>query len=93
MAAGGVKIELKVIPNAPRNEVAGWRGRELTVKLTAPPLDGRANRQLLEFLAGVFGVPITDLTLLRGETSRYKVVHAAGLTAAEARDRLAPHLR
>lgn len=92
MSNGGVKITLKVIPNAPRNEVLGWRGKALAVKLTAPPLEGRANRQLCEFIGEVLGVSPADVTLLQGETSRRKVVHVAGLSAAEARERLKPHL-
>lgn len=92
MSNGGVKITLKVIPNAPRNEVVGWRGEALTIKLTAPPLEGRANTQLCKFLAEVFGVSTADVVLLQGETSRRKVVHVAGMSAAEARGRLKPHL-
>ena len=92
MAGPGVKIRLKVIPNAPRNEVVGWRGDALTVKLTAPPLEGRANRALCGFLADVLDVSPADVSLLQGETARHKLVHIAGLSAAEARVRLKPHL-
>ncbi len=92
MSNGGLKITLKVIPNAPHNEVAGWRGKALTIKLTAPPRDGRANSQLRDFLADLFGVSPVDVALVQGETSRRKVVRIAGLSAAEARRRLDPHL-
>ena len=92
MAGPGVKVKLKVIPNAPRNQVVGWRGDALTVKLTAPPLEGRANRELCGFLADVLGVSPADVSLLRGESARHKLVHIAGLSAAEAHARLKPHL-
>ena len=92
MPGPGVKIRLKVIPNAPRNEVVGWRGVALTIKLTAPPLEGRANRELCGFLADVLGVSPADVTLLHGETARHKLVHIADISAAEARERLQPHL-
>lgn len=92
MAGPGVKIPLKVIPGAPKNEVVGWRGGALTIKLTAPPLGGRANRELTGFLARVLGVSPADVTLLQGETARHKLVLIAGLTAAEAQERLGPHL-
>ena len=88
-----VTIPLKVIPNAPKDEVVGWRGSDLTVKITAPPLDGRANDHLLRYLAEVFGVAPMDITLLSGQTSRRKTVQIEGLTAAEARAQLKPHLR
>ncbi|MFO8079273.1 MAG: DUF167 domain-containing protein [Armatimonadota bacterium] len=90
--APAVKIPLKVIPNAPKDEVVGWRGSDLTVKITAPPLDGRANDHLLRYLAEVFAVAPMDITFLSGETSRKKTVRIAGLTAAEARAQLEPHI-
>ncbi len=92
MAGAGVTIRLKVIPNAPKNQVVGWRGRELTVKLIAPPVEGQANRELRSYLAEVFGVPASDVTLLSGETSRHKQVHVARISAPDARERLKPHL-
>ncbi|NLO04497.1 MAG: YggU family protein [candidate division WS1 bacterium] len=91
--ASAVKIPLKVTPNAPKDEVVGWRGDVLAVKITAPPLEGRANRHLLNFLARVFDVSPADVTLLRGETSRTKTVQITGLSATQARERLAPHLQ
>lgn len=82
-------LELKVIPNAPRNEVAGWLGDALKVKIHAPALEGRANDALLDFLAEQLGVPRRDVTLLRGDKSRRKVVQIAQLAAPEVRRRLA----
>ena len=56
-------LELKVIPNAPRDEVAGWLGAALKVKIHAPALEGRANEALLKFLAVEVGVGVLDLGL------------------------------
>lgn len=81
-------LELKVIPNAPRNEIAGWLGPVLKVKVHAPALEGRANDELLDFLADTVGVPRRDVTLLRGDKSRQKVVQFARLDAATLRSRL-----
>jgi uncharacterized protein len=81
-------LELKVIPNAPRNEVVGWLGAALKVKIHAPALEGRANDELLDFLAATLGVPRRSLTLLRGEKSRQKLVQIAGLNTAELKSRL-----
>jgi hypothetical protein len=83
-----VKIPLKVIPNAPKDEIVGWRGSDLTVKITAPPLDGRANDHLCRYLADLFGVSALDVTLLSGETSRRKTVQIMGLSADQARQTL-----
>lgn len=87
-----VKIPLKVIPGAPKDEIAGWRGSDLTVKITAPPVEGRANEHLVRYLARIFEVSPADVSLLTGETSRRKLVQIEGLSAAEARARLKPHL-
>ncbi|MDI1250209.1 MAG: DUF167 domain-containing protein [Lacunisphaera sp.] len=83
-------LELKTIPNAPRDQVAGWLGDALKVKVHAPALDGRANEALLEFLAAELRLPKRAVTLIRGDKSRHKVVRLDGLTLAEAKARLAP---
>ena len=81
-------LTLKTIPNAPRDEIAGWLGAALKVKVHAPALDGRANDALLAFLAEKLGVPRRAVTLVRGDKSRHKVVRIDGLTLAETRARL-----
>jgi uncharacterized protein (TIGR00251 family) len=63
-----------VQPGAKRTEIAGVHGACLKVRLAAPPLDGKANAALRAFLAEVFGVPLRQVRLLRGEASRRKVV-------------------
>jgi len=81
-------LSLKAIPNAPRNEVVGWLGDALKVKVHAPALEGRANEELCEFLADALGLPRRAVTVLRGDKSRQKLVRLEGLTLAEARTRL-----
>ncbi len=80
-------LGLKVIPNAPRDEVAGWLGALLKVKIHAPALDGRANAALTEFLADRLDLPRRAVTLLRGDRSHQKVVRIDGLTLEEVRRR------
>jgi uncharacterized protein (TIGR00251 family) len=71
-------LALHVQPGAKRTEVAGTRGEgaqmRLKIRLAAPPVDGKANAELLHFLADAFGVPLRHVVLVRGETSRKKVV-------------------
>lgn len=67
-------LALHVQPGARRTEPAGVHGKALKVRIAAPPLDGRANDVLRQFLADAFAVPLRRVTLLRGETSRDKVV-------------------
>jgi uncharacterized protein (TIGR00251 family) len=81
-------LAIKAIPNAPRSEIVGWLGDTLKVKLHAPPVEGRANDALCEFLAQTLGLPRRAVTLLRGDTSRQKLVRIDGVTPAELRTRL-----
>jgi hypothetical protein len=88
MSVPSCTLELKTIPNAPRDEVVGWLGSALKVKVHAPALEGRANDALLEFLADTLQVPRRTVTLLRGDKSRQKVIRIDGLDPAEVRRRL-----
>lgn len=81
-------LELKIIPNAPRNEIVGWLGAALKVKVHAPALEGRANDELLGFLAEKLGLPRRAVTLLRGDRSRQKVVRISGLDLPGVKTRL-----
>jgi uncharacterized protein (TIGR00251 family) len=59
------------------------------VKLSAPPLDGRANDALVEFLAETLGLPRRAVALVHGETARQKLVRIDGLALADVKRRLA----
>jgi hypothetical protein len=69
-----LQLMLHVRPGASRTEVTGTHGEALKIRLAAPPVDGKANAELLRFLAEVFAVPRRDVMLVRGDTSRAKVV-------------------
>ena len=81
-------LELKVVPNAPRDEIAGWLGPALKVKVHAPALEGRANDALCAFLADHLGLPRRAVTLVRGDKSRQKIVRIDGLDDDALRARL-----
>lgn len=67
-------LVLHVQPGAARTQVAGAHGDALKIRLAAPPVEGRANDALRRYLAAAFGVPLRQVTIERGETSRRKVV-------------------
>lgn len=71
---GAVVLTIHAQPGARRSEVAGVHGGALKIRLAAPPLDGRANDELVRFLADAFGVPRANVVLLRGASARAKVV-------------------
>lgn len=72
--AGHLVLVLHVQPGARRTEVVGTHGQALKVKLAAPPVDGKANDELLRYLAEAFGVPLRNVALLSGATGRSKRV-------------------
>ncbi len=59
-------------PGAKVTSLAGMHGNRIKIRLAAPPVDGRANECLCEFLAELFGVPKSRVNLLRGDTGRSK---------------------
>lgn len=67
-------LQVYIQPRASRDELAGWHERGLKIRLKAPPVDGAANKQLLKFLARLFKVPASNVSLLKGETSRQKTL-------------------
>jgi uncharacterized protein (TIGR00251 family) len=74
---GAIVLALHVQPGAKRTGVAGTHGGALKVRLAAPPVDGKANDELVRFLAEAFGVPRRNVTIIRGEASRDKTVRVA----------------
>lgn len=69
-----IVLSLHAQPGAKRTEVAGMHGDALRIRLAAPPVEGKANVALVRFLADAFGVPMRNVLIVRGETSRDKVV-------------------
>lgn len=65
-------LAVHIQPGASRDALAGTYGERLKITLTAPPVDGRANRKLLRYLAKLFGVPHTRVELLSGHAGRAK---------------------
>ncbi len=84
---GDLVLELRVQPRAPRSGFAGVHGGRLRVRLQAPPVDGRANAALVEFLAEAFDVPRARVTIEHGLTGRDKRVRIRDVAV------VAPHLR
>ncbi len=76
-------LGIRVQPRASLNQIVGWREGALAVRLTAPPVEGAANKALVEFFAGALGLRRADVTLISGEKSREKRLRIAGLTAEE----------
>ncbi len=67
-------LQLQIQPRASKNEIVAPQGDYLKIRITAPPVDGKANKHLQKLLAKWFGVKQRDVTLLQGESSRHKRV-------------------
>jgi uncharacterized protein (TIGR00251 family) len=72
-------LTVRLQPRARRNEVVGERGGAVVIRVTAPPVDGKANAALCAFIARTAGVPPSRVTIVRGQTSRDKVVRVDGV--------------
>ncbi|MDQ3706625.1 MAG: DUF167 domain-containing protein [Chloroflexota bacterium] len=81
---GGVTIRVFVAPRSSANKVMGEHNGAIKVALTAPPVEGAANKALVEFLAKLLGVPRSSISLVSGETSRQKTVRALGVSLEQA---------
>ena len=86
----GVYLRVKLQPRASRNEIGETIGDELKIKVTAAPVDSAANEALLRLLAEALGSPRNAIQLVRGNTSRHKVISLAGLGAEEVMSKLFP---
>ena len=75
-----MKLALKVTPGAKKNEVLGWEddypqvGRVLKVKIAAPPVEGKANKEIVLFLAKALGVTKSSIEVVHGTSGRIKLV-------------------
>ena len=69
-----MRLNIKVIPKASLNKVIRLSETELKVKLTSPPVDGEANKKLIEILSKEYKVPKSKIKIVKGETSKNKVV-------------------
>jgi uncharacterized protein len=81
-------LNVRVTPRSSRDEIIGWNEGELRVRLRAPPVEGRANEALRRFLAERLDVPLADIELVGGLSSRSKRVSLIGLSEAEVRLKL-----
>jgi hypothetical protein len=78
-----VTLHVRVQPRASRDEIVGERDGSLVVRLTAPPVEDRANKALCRLIARRLGVAPTRVTVLRGAKSRDKIVQVEGLSTTE----------
>lgn len=80
----GISIAVRVVPGARKSEIGGLMGDRLRIRLQAPAVEGKANVELQRFLAVVFGVRRSAITILRGEHARDKMILIRGISEVPA---------
>jgi hypothetical protein len=81
-------LRVRLTPRAARSRIDGWDGDLLRVRVAAPPVEGKANDALLRLLAKALDVPPSRLRLVKGRTSREKVIAVEGVSQEDVRTRL-----
>jgi uncharacterized protein len=81
-------LEVRLQPRARRDEIVGERGGAVVVRVSAPPVDGRANAALCALLAKAAGVPASRVQVVRGHSARDKLVRVEGVADAALREAL-----
>jgi uncharacterized protein (TIGR00251 family) len=74
----GITLKVKVEPRSSRKGISGLLGDSLKVKVHAPPVGGAANEELIEILSKEFGIKKSDIQIVRGNSSKDKIVEIAG---------------
>jgi uncharacterized protein (TIGR00251 family) len=77
-------LKVRVQPGSSRNEIAGKRDGVVIVRVTASPVDGKANKAACKLLAELCDIPPSSVEVVRGESRRDKVVRLAGLDPGDA---------
>ncbi|MDF1815922.1 MAG: DUF167 domain-containing protein [Verrucomicrobiales bacterium] len=74
------RLSVKVMPNAKQTRFVEWMdGGVLRIRLAAPPVDGKANKVLIDFLAKSFGLRKSQIKIVKGEKSREKTIDVSGI--------------
>lgn len=69
-----MKLLVKIIPNAKNTEVVGWEGQTLKIRLSAPPIEGKANKELLKFMAELCDCAPSEIEIVKGLSGKQKTL-------------------
>lgn len=81
--AGGVVFTVRIQPRASRDAIAGEMEGAIKIRLTAPPIEDRANESLRRFLAARLNIPFSAVRIAAGEKSRIKRIEIQGVTSSQ----------
>lgn len=81
-ANNSIVFKVKLIPNSSVNELRGLYNDAVKIKVKAPPVDGKANKACCEYLAGLFKVSKSSVSVIQGKTSKIKLIKIIGVSQA-----------
>jgi len=80
------EIQIKVVPGSSRDELVGWLGDALKVKVSAPPEKGKANKSIIALISKSLGISKNQISIVSGTTSALKTLAITGLSKSELLD-------
>jgi len=86
------KLQIKAVPNASKDEICGWLGEELKIRVAAPPEQGKANGRIVGLLAQFLQLPESHIRIVSGHSSARKAVEINGSSLNQLRAKLAEKL-
>lgn len=84
----GARLSVVVVPKASKSALAGIHGEAVKIRLAAPPVEGAANEELINFLSRALEAPKSSLSIVSGQSSRRKIVEARGLKPAQIEEKI-----
>lgn len=83
--AGSVYLSVRVIPNSRYNKIVGWQGNNLKIKIAVPAAKGRANKELIKFLASKLDVDKSAIEIVHGISKQKKIIIIFGISIKDLR--------
>ena len=79
MGENSLNIQVQIQPRSSKDQIIGIHNGRLKIKISAPPVDGKANQNLIEFIAKAFGVSKSKIEIVKGRTSKLKTLKISGI--------------
>jgi uncharacterized protein (TIGR00251 family) len=85
----GAAIAVRLTPRAKINQVGDFlEDGSIKIRITAPPVNGKANRALIKYLSNILGIPVSSVEIVAGDKGRNKIIGIYGLTIAEVNQKI-----
>lgn len=79
MGENSLNIQVQIQPGSSKDQIIGLHNGRLKIKISAPPVDGKANQNLIEFIAKALGVSKSKIDIVKGRTSKLKTLKISGI--------------